>query len=202
MNETTRVEFLTPGPMFDGYVEAMTLAFENYPVPVRAFRDSPGPRIEWVRRLLADFGRTRLDAGLPILAALIGDQVAGGALLAIPQQTESRRSSQWDEFMAAAGEDATTFFDSFRAAVDSVTIPEPNVWVNMLGVHPSFQRQGVGRLLLERTAEYAKTIPGVLGVGLDTEDDVNVKIYEACGFSVQGTTSVENLPIWVLFRAI
>jgi ribosomal protein S18 acetylase RimI-like enzyme len=94
------------------------------------------------------------------------------------------------------------FFPRIISTVEAIRLPEPNVYLIMIGVDPDFQGQGVGKMLIENVMEIARGVPGCKGVGLDTEDEKNVRIYQACGFEVVQETKLEDMPIYAMWRAL
>jgi ribosomal protein S18 acetylase RimI-like enzyme len=183
--------------------QTLALAFQNYPVMKRAFDDSPGDRLDWIRRMVTLSARNRQELGRPTPIARVGNQIVGGANVLFAGQEADQVQPRWfDEFLVQAGPTAQDFFPRFIAATESVKLPEPHTYLIMLGVHPEFQGQGVGKKLIEWVVEMSRSIPGCKGVALDTEEAGNVKIYESCGFTVHGESSVDDLPVWVLWRPI
>jgi len=184
-------------------VGALSLAFQNYPVMKRAFDGSPGDRLDWIRRLITLSAQSRQTLGRPTPVARVGDRIVAGAnVMFAGQLTDDTQPSWFDEFLKEAGPSAQDFFPRFIAATESVKLPEPHTYLIMLGVHPEFQGQGIGKKIIEQVEAMSRAIPGCKGVGLDTEEAENVKIYESCGFTVHGESSVDDLPVWVLWRPI
>lgn len=75
------VRQLTNDEPLDDYADVMALAFENYLVAVNAFRDAPGPRVDWIRRMVTGSAMARRLNGQPRLVAEIDGEVVGGAAL-------------------------------------------------------------------------------------------------------------------------
>jgi len=183
--------------------DALSLAFQNYPVMKKAFDNSPGNRLDWIRKLITLSAKSRQALGRPTPIARVEGRIVGGAnVMFAGQATNDSQPTWFDEFLKEAGPTAQEFFPRFIAATESIKLPEPHTYLIMLGVHPEFQGQGVGKRIIEQVVEMSRTIPGCKGVGLDTEEAENVKIYESCGFTVHGQTSVDDMPIWVLWRPL
>lgn len=178
-------------------------AFVDYPVMIRAFAHSGGDRADWIRRMVSDSARARLQSGIPIWLAERDGTIAGGAFLVYPDRPLSKDVSDWwERFIADAGSATGEFFERFVSAAEAVELPQPNLYLTMIGVKPAYQGQGVGRAIIDHIALEAAQLAGCKGIALDTEIESNVGLYERIGFRVIGQTSVDELPIWVMFREI
>lgn len=187
----------------DQYVDSMAEAFREYPVIVRAFADAPGKREDWLRRMVRESAQARAAVGVATPVAFVNEMVVAGAALFVPGvEIPDDVRAWWPRLVAEAGPETGRFFERFIAAAESVELPQPNLYLAMIGVHPTVQGQGVGKALIEHVVEIARTLPGVVGVGLDTEVESNVTVYERCGFTVRGKRSVDELPVWVMFRDV
>ncbi|MFZ4507315.1 MAG: GNAT family N-acetyltransferase [Fimbriimonas sp.] len=185
----------------EAYAQVLAAAFLNYPVMVKTFGNAPGNRIDWILRMTRQAIRTRLVMGVPWLVASKEGVPVGVALLSLSTHpTPPELRAKFDEILADAGPESVLFIERFIAATEVVSLPDPHVYLAILGVHPDFQGQGIGRQLLEETMVIAQAIPACKGVGLDTEDETNVRIYESCGFQVLGQGSVDELPVYILWR--
>ncbi len=185
------------------YAELLARAFEDYPVMVRAFAAASGERREWVGRIGYEIVTTRQEMGLPCLVATLNDLPIGVALLSLStHETPPEMRARFQKVLEAAGAEATDFFRRFIEAVDSVEVPREHLWIAILAVDPEHQGKGIGRALIERSVEIARSMPGCAGVGLDTEDPKNVAIYRACGFEVYGQKEVDGMPVFVMWRPL
>jgi GNAT superfamily N-acetyltransferase len=184
------------------YARAMAHAFEKYPVIQRAFGQAGGHPLTWAERMVRGSASVRLQVGMRLPVVKVQGRVVGGASLIFPDtQIPDELRNWWPAFIEEAGPECADFFERFLSAVDRIPVPQPNLWLAMLGIEPEFQGIGLGRAMLEHTVEIARSLPGVIGVGLDTELESNVALYERCGFEVLGESRVDDMPIWVLFRA-
>ena len=79
--------------------------------------------------------------------------------------------------------------------------PDENHWyLQMVGTHPDWQRQGIGSQLIQQGIERAR-IDGV-GVYLETETIENVAYYRHLGFEVRSewTVSAGGPPMWGMWH--
>lgn len=197
------VDFLHQDESLDQYGRVIARAFLDYPVMTRVFRDTPGSREDWICDLATRSARARHASGGRTPVVRVDGRVVAGANVAVPIAPGLEVDHVWfEEFLQEAGPTAHDFFTRFIKVVESIELPQPNVYLVMIGVDPEFQGQGVGKMLIEKVMEMAREVPDCKGVGLDTEDEVNVRIYEACGFRVLAERQVDDLPVYVLWRPI
>lgn len=196
------IELLTEEDVH-GFATAMARAFENYPVMRRAFADYPENRKEWIYRLSLGSITSKVRAGCSLPVAKLGDRVIGGASVLLPGfKTPPGQEAWFEDFLEQAGPTTKDFFPRFIGAVDSIALPDPHTHLIMIGVEPEFQGKGIGRKLIEKVVDLSAEVPQCEGIALDTEQPGNVDIYRACGFEVLGETSVDDLPIWVMWRTL
>jgi len=67
-------------------------------------------------------------------------------------------------------------------------------------VEPESQRRGVGGTLLDTLHRMSENHPASVGVGLDTENRLNIPLYERSGYQVVASGNYEGLEIWCMFR--
>ncbi len=74
------------------------------------------------------------------------------------------------------------------------------IYIPIIGVQPKFQRQGIGKKLLQFVID--KSEKENLPIFLETETEENVKIYESFGFKALDKTIISSLnkPFWVMIR--
>ena len=194
---------LGPDEPVEPVADLITDAFIDYPVMVGAFGTAPGDRRDWLRRFARTIIENRLLNGDPCLVAWFGRAPAGAALLSRPwQETPQELRDRVTKLLAEAGPETLDFFTSFLEQIQSVEMPGKHVWLGVLGVSPDFQGKGIGRKLVEETVGYARSVPGVVGIALDTEEAKNVSIYEAFGLKTIGVRSLGDMPIHVMWRAV
>ncbi len=181
----------------------MARAFTGYPVMERTFRNSSGSQEEWIFQLALRSAKARRACGIDIPIVQDGNRIIAGANLMLTDAKMSEEHSRWfEEFLVEAGPTAQDFFPRFIAEVEAIELPQPSSYLIMIGVDPDYQGQGLGKMLIDYCIELSMAIPGCRGMGLDTEDEKNVRIYEKCGFTVVGERRLDDLPIYVMFREI
>lgn len=197
------LELLQPGQPVEPYARAIARAFVGYPVMNRTFCDSPGPQEEWIFEMVKRSAMARQAAGKKIPLAKIGDRVVAGANLHLPGTEIPGADQDWfTEFLQTAGPTAAQFFPRFIEKVETIKLLQPSAYLIMIGVDPEFQGMKVGRNLIDYCFDLAREIPDCKGMGLDTQDPKNVEIYRRCGFEVVDETSLDDMPIYVLWRGL
>jgi len=187
-------------PLSD-YSTLLSQAFAEYPVMRNAFAHAPGVRTDWIKRLMGRALFNRRAMGIPCFSAKRDGKPVGVAVLSMSdRETPPELIEGFTAILSEAGPEATAFFDGFLSAVDSVSLPAGHVWIAILGVLPELQGQGIARALIDHVADFGRANPIYTGLGLDTEDDRNVTIYEKCGFRVLGQSSVGDMPVYVMWR--
>lgn len=83
--------------------------------------------------------------------------------------------------------------------IEANTPPEPHWYLQLLGTHPDWQRQGVGAELMSAT--FARATAEGLPCYLETETVENVAYYRRHGFDVRSEWDVPTGPhMWGMFR--
>jgi GNAT superfamily N-acetyltransferase len=203
VNPDLKVDLLGSDEPVDSYARAIARAFVGYPVMNRTFSNTPGLQEDWIFRMVSGSAVARQAGGAKIPLIRHGDRVVAGANVYLPGfQFPDSHKDWFKDFLQEAGPSAMDFFPRFISTIESIKLPEPNIYLIMIGVDPDFQGQGLGKMLIEYVMEIARGVPGCLGVGLDTEDEKNVHIYRACGFEVVQETNLDDLPIYVMWRGV
>ncbi|HEY7612937.1 MAG TPA: GNAT family N-acetyltransferase [Gemmatimonadales bacterium] len=177
-------------------------AFAEYPV----MRFVLGPGEDYparLRRLIGLFVTNRAVPGHPFFGISIGPELAGVALCTPPNPPPASTALQEirERAWAALGHDARERYDACVRAWTEVGIAEPNLHLNMLGVRPRSQGQGLASPLMERVHALSRELPPSRGVTLTTEDPRNVPLYRRFGYEVVGRRPVApGLETWGFFR--
>jgi len=138
-----------------------------------------------------------------VFVAGIGpDDVSGVAVWFGPGQeafsTEEQRAAGYTELMASfSSEHRKWWSEKFGAAVEACAAAalapahKKDTWyLQLIGVHPKRQRQGIARALIHAVEELAA--PSRTLLTLETPTAVNVAIYERLRFSLRGQTLVTS----------
>lgn len=77
---------------------------------------------------------------------------------------------------------------------------KPHYYLNCIGVDPAFQKKGYAKVLMNNIHAMVDQDPRVAGIGLDTENPVNVDIYQKFGYKLVKKEEVEGVLIYSMFR--
>ncbi|HJP82360.1 MAG TPA: N-acetyltransferase [Fimbriimonadaceae bacterium] len=194
-------DLLEPNESLDGYSRVMARAFVNYPVSVRTFGTDPARQENWLYRMAFEAAEFRRRANHPIPLMRLDGRVIAAANLKLTTLEPPEGADEWfSGFLAEAGPPAGDFFPRMIARMDHIKFPEPHGYLIMIGVDPDYKGQGVGKALIEYCCQLTKEIPYAKGMGLDTQDVQNVAIYERCGFHVVEEISLDDMPIYSMWR--
>jgi len=79
-------------------------------------------------------------------------------------------------------------------------LPQPYYTLDILGVSPDFQGQGIGRHLLDQIHAQCDQDEQASGIYLYTGDEKNVHIYQRFGYEVLEKKQAGTLTVWHMFR--
>lgn len=72
--------------------------------------------------------------------------------------------------------------------------------LTFLGIHPQFQRQGYGRILLEKIHSISDNYPEYRGIYLETGNSNNVSFYQHFGYHVNAQIKLGKIETFIMFR--
>ncbi len=185
-------------------VDVLCDAFSSYPV-MRYVIGPPGPDFERRLRTLLDFFvAARFLGNDLVLSCDAGDGViAGVATVTLPgggdppEELAQRRKAVWRRL----GEGARMRYEAQGEALREFELDQPHYHLNLIGVRPSHRGRGLGRRLLEEVHRRSARDPVSCGVTLNTEDPLNVALYQRFGYRVLGHAHVSGeLESWYMFR--
>lgn len=178
-------------------------SFARYPVMQHIIGSATEYYDSRLRKLMRFFVAARYCRDEPVLAVSDDKQAVAVALLTSPFQPDApsslakHRESLWQEL----GQAARSRYEALGEFWRLFTIPEPRYHLNMIGVLNSHAGGGYGRSLLDSVHELSAGNPASSGVSLNTEDEMNLPLYEHFGYEIQGHVKVaEDLETWVMFR--
>lgn len=182
-------------------------------VLTRAFADDPGllfvlPDLADRARLNAQLAEAALRYTLRCGAPLVTDDDVRGVALWFPPDAPMPTTRDFAESGIAAvpaliGESAWSRLARLIAHLDAlhpIYAPEPHWFLGMLGVDPSWQRQGIGEALMSPV--FAQADQERVSCYLEAPTAENARYYTSRGFRVVGETDVpeSNVHIWLMRR--
>ncbi|WP_409344575.1 GNAT family N-acetyltransferase [Paenibacillus sp. MBLB4367] len=93
-----------------------------------------------------------------------------------------------------------TMLNRYMQLTVSVRPKVPHHYLVFLGVAPERQGKGLGSMLLHEIHEMADRDPSSAGIGLDTENPENVRLYERFGYRVVAGKRLGGIMVYGMFR--
>lgn len=90
------------------------------------------------------------------------------------------------------------FINQYMRVTTNFRPPQPHFYLVCVGVAPTCQGQGYGRMLIDEI--HGRAHQQAAGVALDTENPHNVPLYEHLGYHLQGSKAVDSVMVYSLFR--
>lgn len=181
--------------------EVLATAFSDDPLMRHLFREMQDPQ-QAIRKLMKFVCEERLIRQWPLWGSVDGGRIAG--VIAIspsdPPEMPPEMHLLLSSLARSLGGAAWERFGKYIRATKAQQPLVPHLYVGAIGVHPSYQRKGHARRLLERVHLLAEgSVPG-MGVALDVENPTNLALYKRFGYQVIAETSVDGLKLWTMFR--
>lgn len=99
-----------------------------------------------------------------------------------------------------AGFEGTRRFIQYYNDVQNSLPPKNHRMVSLIGIHPEFQKQGLGRVLMEAVHEMTDHDQHSIGLFLDTGNNRYLEFYRSLGYQRFADIPVGELKEYVLFR--
>lgn len=192
----------TPRERLEEAVEALALAFEDYPLMRHFFEGREGEYPRLLREFMRFSCEVRLHLGMPLLASVNGGRLAGVAGLTTPEvgSWPGELTRMHEALRGSIGPLAAERLDTYSKLVEQYEPNEPHYYLGLLGVRPEEQGRGHARALLDRLHELSQAHPESSGVYLDTEHPANVPLYERFGYRVVGHRRLGAVEAWCMWR--
>lgn len=199
---TAEVQRLAPRDA-PAVVDVFCDAFRDYPVMRWVVGPAGDEYADRLRTLIGFFVAARALRDEPLLGIATHGRLVAAATVSFPGHGEeppgldTLRQATWLEL----GADTRARYERCGAVWQAFEVGVPHVHLNMIGVRPSAQGQGLARCLLAHVHEIARATPHAEGVTLSTEAAANVSFYRKAGYEVVGHARVApELETWGFFR--
>jgi len=175
----------------------------------RAFQDNPLNRAviqgDSARRLRSNrYGmRASLEASWPVathLGAFAGGRLRGALIAAAPGTLPFPLPTPWQQLRCLWGQGWATArrWSELHEALSGGHPPGSHAYLDLLGVEPGAQRQGLGRALL--SAWHQQVDAEGAASYLETDRERNLAFYSGVGYRVLGEEKLLGVRIWRLWR--
>jgi len=155
-----------------------------------------------VRATLRESIRLHFEAGQPAIGLLCNGRLVGVALIGAPGlRLELANQFKWKLRMIL-----TTGFSCTRRYIDYNqqiinSLPESNYhMLPLMAVHPEFQGQGIGRMLMSEVHHQCDADSESTGVALDTGNERYLEFYGSLGYEPLKEVTIGNVIETILFK--
>lgn len=184
-----------------GAVDALGDAFRQDPLMLYLFRENP----DGVRAGAMEFFSILLEARIALGMPAYVLQQAGRVLGAVMGYDTSRPTwpaslaSEWRRF-----EGAVPGFAARLAAYEKICEAhqpgEEHYYLGVIGVHPSVQGNGAGKVMLDSFCALSRADPRSRGVYLDTSNPGSLQFYYNNGFELLGEGRLGAASLWCVHK--
>jgi GNAT superfamily N-acetyltransferase len=183
-------------------VEMINAAFRNDPVMCYFVGDDGASDKDLMKRVVALSVLPRLQAGFPLRAAVVDNEIVGATCTSpvFAGTDHSIVSAVTAELRRELPVGVNRRIEAYEAATKKFEVKTPHYYVGVLAVRPDRQGHGLGGRLLREIHEWSRQHPHSEGVALDTENPVNVPMYQHLGYEVTGEEHIDGVDVWVLYR--
>ena len=182
-------------------VKVLFAAFKQDPLMYYFFGNEYQNLAKYVMEYICNLAHL---SNLLLLGAFIEEELKGVALITPPEAVDRDKQeavAKLDEKLAiAVGEAVITSIEIYFQIKEANKPKQPHFYLDILGVTPKSQGQGVGKALIKKLHKMSEESLQSCGVALDTENEGNLTFYESQGYSVSTTTNLDRLKIWSMFR--
>ncbi|GAB4204870.1 MAG: hypothetical protein OHK0022_30440 [Roseiflexaceae bacterium] len=190
-----------PPERLDEATSLLARAFAHDPLMLHLFDGGPGYRTR-----LAGFLRYTCEVqfamGWPLLGLVPRTRLAAVATLTPPEPAPwpDTLTKRYNTLAARLSPEQCERLEHYATLPGAQQPDTPLFYAGMIGVRPESQGLGYARRLLDEVHRRAAAHPTATGVGLDTENQANVALYQHLGYRVVGRVPFGGLTIWCLFR--
>ena len=145
--------------------------------------------------------RARIALRMPTILCRQGNRIAGVAMgyNTDPPTWPENFNDEW-RTLAAQTPGFAKRLALYESIATSCVPPEPHYYLGVLGVHPNFQSQGVGKQLLDEVCRLSASDKRSTGVYLETASPASLKFYYRNDFVLRGQGEIGGAPLWCVFR--
>jgi ribosomal protein S18 acetylase RimI-like enzyme len=191
---------------FPDAVKVLTSAFRNDPLMTHMF---PDQKRDAEIAVFFEFMLTKSKLlheslyGLSLNGEILGVSCVESPFSPKPSATEILAFiSQSLRFMFRIPLRSFIFINKYMKSTTSARPKNKHHYLIFIGIDPRQQGRGLGKFMLDHIHSQVKSEPVSTGIGLDTENQVNVAMYEHLGYNLYDTHTIVSLPIYCMFKSI
>ena len=196
----------------DEAAEVLTTVFIDYPLDYYILAGHGSRR----RRMLTESFRMdclwKLGMGWPLLGVLVDGKLAAVALVVGSSTSEGgvicyegspltamRLEEMENQLNHTFGEQTHARILEYYALKEIGKPKQPHLYIESIATLSDYRGKGFGGRLLKYVNRLSEEDPLSTGVGLDTQDPVNLAIYSHFGYHVTGEGDIGPVHTWFLF---
>jgi ribosomal protein S18 acetylase RimI-like enzyme len=160
-----------------------------------------------VKAFLSFMFEMSMLSGADVRGLFDGDRLVGCYLLEVPVKNPFRRiGGSILVLIRALALPYQISIESFRLVNNYMSITRAesphrrHYYLSMIGVHETARGQGFGKALMQEIISQVEQDKQAVGIGLDTENSVNVGLYKHFGFALEKEAYLDELAIYCMFR--
>lgn len=202
-NDTSKTKVDVFSDSLDEAVEVLALAFENDPFIRYTLFHQGAIYFDQVRELFRFVCEARLDLRWPLIGTASNSKLTGVACISVPEKKDWPTSlvEKYEKLKSSIGYESVNRLERFTNLSHQYAPRQSHHYLAAIGIHPKFQGQGFGRLLLNAVHEMSESHTESTGVYLETAIQVNVALYEHFGYHLVSKDKLDDtVDFWYMFR--
>lgn len=199
--DTSRIIDILPSELESATI-VLARAFHEDPLLSYVMGEHDGEGDPRVRKFFSFTCQIRLTLGWPLLGVEHSGELRAVMALTPPAADEWAPSlvESYKELLTLMGPEANARFDPYRTWVEAQRPRDPHYYLGIIGTSKADQGKGFGRMLLDRVHALSESDLLSTGVGLDTDSEDNVSLYQHFGYTITGHMVLGGLYTWAMFR--
>lgn len=157
-----------------------------------------------IRATIRELIRLNTDRGQSIFGVLSEQGKLLGVAFVSPPELKNQIAKHWLwrlKMTLTAGFEGTRRFVQYFTEVQESLPLQGHRMVSLIGIHPEYQKQGLGKMLLEHIHQLTEEDSESVGLFLDTGNNRYLEFYKKLGYQVYAELPLGSSKEFVLFRA-
>lgn len=182
-------------------IAALGDAFADDPLMSYLFHKNPDGIRAGAMEFFSILLRARIALGMPAYVL----REAGGILGTTMGYDTSRPAwpavlaTEWRQFEAGIPGFAARLA-AYEKICEAYQPIEDHYYLGVIGIHPSLQRKGAGKAMLDAFCTLSLADPKSHGVYLDTSNPSSLQFYYNNGFELRGEGSLDTATLWCVYK--
>lgn len=182
-------------------VSVLADAFAADPLMAYLFGDAPGGPRASVLTFFSILLRARLDLEMPAFVLRCDGEILGAAMGYDTSRPvwPAPLAEEWLRFETGAPQLAARLA-AYDRICETHQPSEDHYYLGVIGVQPSLQGQGAGKVLLDAFCQGSRADRRSHGVYLDTTNPGSLRFYYSKGFELRGEGRLDATPVWCVWQ--